>query len=200
MFQMLSPFLVALPKRPYPISLPMLTNPPTPPTLAVLLFPYTGALSLLRAKGLSSLWCPIMASSTTYAAGAMCHFICNLLLAVYNIWVEEYGLFHIVFPPMVLQAPSATFVLSIAAPLGTVQWLAEITHLCICQELAEPMRRLLDQPPASKCLLSSILDSGLGDNIWRGSTGAVISGWPFFHSLLQILSQYLFPWVFCSLF
>jgi hypothetical protein len=43
-------------------------------------FPYTGALSLHRAKGLSSHWCLIRPSSATYAAGAMGHSMCTLRL------------------------------------------------------------------------------------------------------------------------
>jgi hypothetical protein len=44
----------------------------------------------------------------------------------WEIW--GYWLVHIVVPPMELQTPSATWVLSLAPPLGTlcsVQWLAE---------------------------------------------------------------------------
>jgi hypothetical protein len=52
-------------------------------------------------------------------------------------------LFHIVHP-VGLQTPLAPWVLSLGSPLGTlcsVQWLAESIHLCICQALAEPLRR-----------------------------------------------------------
>jgi hypothetical protein len=50
----------------------------------------------------------------------------------------------LVLPPMGLQAPSASSVLSLASPLGTmcsVQWLAEGIYLCICQTLSETLRR-----------------------------------------------------------
>jgi hypothetical protein len=53
----------------------------------------------------------------------------------WELW--EYGLVHIVVPPMELQPPSALWILSLAPPLGTlctVQWLAESIYLCICQE------------------------------------------------------------------
>ena len=51
---------------------------------------------------------------------------------------------HIVVPPMGLQAPLAPLVLSLAPPLRTlcsVQWLAVSIHFCICQTLAELLRR-----------------------------------------------------------
>jgi hypothetical protein len=57
---------------------------------------------------------------------------------------EGYYLVHMVVPPMGLQTPSAPWVLSLAPPSGTlcsVQWLAESIHLCICQALADPLRR-----------------------------------------------------------
>jgi hypothetical protein len=50
----------------------------------------------------------------------------------------------IVVLPMALQTPLAPLVLSLAPPLGTqclVQWLAVSIHHCICQALAEPLRR-----------------------------------------------------------
>jgi hypothetical protein len=114
-----------------------------------------------------------------------------------------YWLVHIVVPPMGLQTPSFPWVLSLASPLGTlclVQWLAESIHLCICQALAETLRRQLYQAPVSKHLLASARVSGFGDCIWDGSLGGAVSGWPFLQSLLHTLSLYLLPWVFCSPF
>jgi hypothetical protein len=83
-------------------------------------------------------------------------------------------LVYIVVPPMRLQAPSAPLVLSLAPPLGTlfsVQWLAESIHLCICQALAELLRRELYLAPVSKHLLASTIVSGFVDCIWDGSPG-----------------------------
>jgi hypothetical protein len=57
---------------------------------------------------------------------------------------------------MELQTPSAPSVLSLTSPLGTpcsVQWLGASLHLCICQALAEPLRRQLYQAPFSKHFL-----------------------------------------------
>ena len=56
---MLSPFPVSPPETPYPIlpppaSMRVLPHPPTHFCLPILAFPYTGALSLHRTKGLSS--------------------------------------------------------------------------------------------------------------------------------------------------
>jgi hypothetical protein len=110
---------------------------------------------------------------------------------------------HIVVPLMGLQTPSAPWVLSLAPPLGTlysIQWIAVSIYLCICQALAEPLRRQLYQAPVSKHLLASTLVSGFGDCIVDGSPGEAVSGWPFLQSLLHTLSLYLFPWVFCSPF
>jgi hypothetical protein len=74
-----------------------------------------------------------------------------------------YWLVHIVVPPMGLQTPSAPFVLSLAPPLGTlcgVQCMTVSIHFCICQALAEPLRRQLYQAPVNKHLLASTTVSG----------------------------------------
>jgi hypothetical protein len=63
---------------------------------------------------------------------------------------------------MVLQMPSAPWVLCLAPPLGTlcsVQWFAVSIHLYICQALVEPLRRQLYQalllfPPPSMVSLA----------------------------------------------
>ena len=106
---------------------------------------------------------------------------------------------HIVVPPMGLQTPIASWVLSLAPSLGTlcsVQWLAESIHLCICQALVEPLRRQLYQVPVSKHLLASTIVSGFGNCIWDGSSGGAVSGWPFLQSLFLCNSFHwaiLFP-------
>ena len=101
-----------------------------------------------------------------------------------------YWLVHIVVSLMGRQAPSAPSVLSLASPLGkcSVQCLADSIHLCICQALAEPLRRQLYQAPVSKHFLASTIVSGFGDCIWDGSPGGAVSGWPFLQSLLHTLS------------
>ena len=74
---------------------------------------------------------------------------------------------------MGLQTPSAPWVLSLVSPLGTlcsVQWLAESIHLCICQALAEPLRRQLYQAPVSKLLLAYA--------IWAETKGMTIQRLP----------------------
>jgi hypothetical protein len=60
--------------------------------------------------------------------------------------------------------------------LCSVQWLAESFHFCICQALAEPLRRQLYHATVSKPLLASTIVSGFGDCIWDGSPGGVVSG------------------------
>ena len=74
-----------------------------------------------------------------------------------------------------LSAPS---VLSLTPPMGTlcsVQWLAVSIHLCICQALAEPLKRQLYQAPVSMHFLTSTIVSGLCECIWDGSQGGKIS-------------------------
>ena len=105
--------------------------------------------------------------------------------------LQGYWLVHSVVPPMGLQIPSAPSVFSLTPPLGTlfiVQWLAVSIHLCICQDLAESLRRQLQQAPVSKHFLVSAVVSGFGDYIWDGSSGGTVSGWSFLQSLLHTLS------------
>jgi hypothetical protein len=71
--------------------------------------------------------------------------------------------------------------------LCSVQRLAVSIHLCICQVLAEPLRRQLYESPESKHFLAYAIVSGFGDCIRDGE----ISGWPFLQSLLYTLSTYL---------
>ena len=74
------------------------------------------------------------------------------------------GLFIFLFLLWGLQTPSAPWVLSLATSLGTlcsVQWMAMSIHFCICQALAEPVRRQLYQAPVSMLLLASAIVSGL---------------------------------------
>jgi hypothetical protein len=69
---------------------------------------------------------------------------------------REIWLVHIAVPSMVLQTPSAPWVLTIAPSLGTlcfVQWKAVRIDFCICEALAVPLRKQLYQAPVSKLLL-----------------------------------------------
>ena len=106
-----------------------------------------------------------------------------------GIWLVD-----IVVLPTGLQTPSATSVLSLTSPLGTlylVQWLAVRICLCICQVLAEPLRRQLYQAPAIMHFLASIIVSGFGNRLWDGFPGRPVTGWSFLQSLLPILSMNL---------
>jgi len=92
--------------------------------------------------------------------------------------------------PMGLQIPS---ILSLTPALGTlfsVQWLAVSICLCICQALAEPLKRQLYQAPVSMHFLASPIVSGFGDCTWVGSPGWEVSRWPLLQSLLHTLSLY----------
>ena len=94
---------------------------------------------------------------------------------------------HIVVPPMGLQTPLDPWALSLAPSLGTlcsIQWVSVSIHFCICQALAEPLRRQLYQAPVSRLLLASAIVSGFGGCLWDGSPGGAVSGWSFLQSLL----------------
>jgi hypothetical protein len=161
---MLSPFLVSPLKTPYPLP-PPLAHQPTHSCSLVLAFPYTGESSLLRTKGFSSHLCPTRPSSTTYVAGARGSTMCTLWLGFSPWELCGYWLVHIVVPPMGLEVISAPWVLFLYLPLGTlhsVQWLAESIHLCICQVLAEPLRRQLYQAPTQVLILLLPYPSSLG--------------------------------------
>ena len=70
---------------------------------------------------------------------------------------------HIDVPPMGFQTPSVPWVLSLPPSLGTlcsVQWMIVSIHFCICQALAEALRRQLYQAPVSRLLLASAIVSG----------------------------------------
>jgi hypothetical protein len=76
---------------------------------------------------------------------------------------------HIVVPPMGLQIPHVPWVLSLGPSLGTlcsVQWMSVIILFCICQALAEPLRRQLYQSPVHTLLLASSIVSGFGVGLW----------------------------------
>jgi hypothetical protein len=100
-------------------------------------------------------------------------------------------LVDIVVLPMGLQTRLALSVLSLTSPsIGTmcsVQWMAVSICLCICQALAELLRRQLHQAPVSMHLLASTIVSGFGDCIWEGSPSGAVSGWPFLQFLLHTL-------------
>jgi hypothetical protein len=65
-------------------------------------------------------------------------------------------------------------------------------HLCICEALAEPLRRELYQVPLSKNLLASTTVAGFGDFKWDGSPGESVSRWLFLQSLTPSMGV-LFP-------
>jgi hypothetical protein len=67
--------------------------------------------------------------------------------------------------------PSAPSFFSLTPPLGTpcsFRWLTVSIHLCICQALAEPLRRQSYQAPISMHFLALAIVSGFGVCIWDG--------------------------------
>jgi hypothetical protein len=90
-----------------------------------------------------------------------------------------------------MQTLLAPWVLSLAHSLGTlcsVQLMAVSIYFCICQALAEPLRRQLYLAPVREHLLASAIESGIGDCILDGSPGGAVSGWSFLQSLLHTVS------------
>ena len=78
---------------------------------------------------------------------------------------ESCWLIFLFYLSMGLQTPSTPLVPSLTSLLGTphsVQWLAASILLCICQALAEPLRRQLYQAPVSKYFLASTIVSICG--------------------------------------
>ena len=150
---MLSPFLVSPLKIPYPLPLPLLTNPPTPAS-----WPWHS---------------PILGHRTFTGSRAsppiddrLSHPLLHMQLEP---WVLPWVFFDWWFvPSMGLQTPSPLWVLSLAPSLGTlcsVQWMTvsilntslHIEHLTLCSgfstkgdECALALAHCLDITPDSK--------------------------------------------------
>jgi hypothetical protein len=87
---------------------------------------------------------------------------------------REVWLVDIVLPMGLETLQFLHWVLSITPSLGTlcsIQWLA--ASLCVCQALAEPLRRQLYQAPVSKHFVESTTVSGFGDCIWGSKWGSL---------------------------
>jgi hypothetical protein len=152
---MLSPFLVSPPKISYSLPLSLLPNPPTPASCPGI--PLHWVTEPSKDQGL--LFPPMPTKAILYYT---CSWSQGSLFGWWFSPWELWGLVHVV-PPRGLQTPSAPWVLSLVPSLGTlcsVQWLAVSIHFCICQALAEPLRRQLYQAPVSKLLLASAIVPG----------------------------------------
>jgi hypothetical protein len=149
-FQMFSPFHVSPSEIPYlilfsPASMKVLPHPPNPSSLPSLAFPYTGASKHLQTQGTLL---PLM-----YKA-IHCH-ICGWShrpLHVYSLvggpaWGELWGESDLLKVLLLLwgcktpQLFQSLLQLPHQGPSRSVQWLAVSICLCICQALAEPLRR-----------------------------------------------------------
>ena len=71
--------------------------------------------------------------------------------------------------------------------LRSVQWVAVSICLCICQPLADTLRRQPYQAPVNKHFWSSSIVSRFGDCIWDGSPGGAVSA-PHFVSIFPPVS------------
>jgi hypothetical protein len=181
---------------PSPASMRVLPHLPIHSHLPAMALSYTGVWNTLRPKDHSSHGCPSRPSSATYVAKALGLSMCTRWMVVQSpdLWgAPEVWLVDTVDPIMGLQTPLAPSVTSPTPLPGTpcsVQWLASSIPVCICQALADPLRRQLYQAPVSKHFPASTIVSGFGDCIWNGSQGGAVSGWPFLQSLLRTLSPY----------
>jgi hypothetical protein len=150
--------------------------------------------NLHRTKGFSSHWCPRRPSFAMQLEPWVTP--CVLFSWWFSPWELSGVWLVIIVLPMGLQTPSAPSVLYLISPsetLCSVQWLAASICLCICQALAEPLRRPLYQAPVSKHFLAFAIVSGFGDCIWDGSPGGAVSGWPFFQSLFHTKTRHKTP-------
>jgi hypothetical protein len=142
---MLSPFLVSPLKIPYSLPLPLFPNPPTPtcwPRHSPILEHRTFTGSRASPPIDDQLGHPLLHMQLEPRVPPCAFF--DLWFSSRELW--GYWLVHIVVPPRGLQTPSAPWVLSLASSLRilcSVQWMTVSLHLCICQELAEPLRRQL---------------------------------------------------------
>jgi hypothetical protein len=103
------------------------------------------------------------------------------------------GLLTLLLPPWGCKSPQllqSLLYLLHREPLCSVQCLASNIHLCICQSLAEPLRRQAYQGSISKHFMASTITSWFGGCKWDGSPGGTVSGWPFLQALLHTLSPY----------
>jgi hypothetical protein len=140
---MLSPFLVSPPYNPppsYPLSSCSLTHPLLLPCPGISLH---GDIKPSQDQG------PHLSLISDRAI--LCY-ICSWSHGSLHVYSLVGGLVpgssgnHNVVPPMGLKTPSSPLVLSLASPLGTlcsVQWVAVSILFCICQALANPLKRQL---------------------------------------------------------
>jgi hypothetical protein len=142
---------------PSPASMIVLPHPSTHSHLPALQLPNTGGIETSQDQG------PTIHVQQGHLRLHMqlepCIPPCILFAWWFSPWEPwRIWLVHIVFPPMGLQPHSAPSLLYLAPPLGnlcSVSWLAVSIPLCICQALAEPLRRQLYLAPVSKHFLAS---------------------------------------------
>jgi hypothetical protein len=94
-------------------------------------------------------------------------------IVLFGWWFSPWELWRVwlvdVVLPMGFQNPSAPSVLSVTPLLGSLcpdQWVAVSICICICQVLAEPLRRQLYQAPVSKHFMASAIVSRIAVYTW----------------------------------
>jgi len=107
---------------------------------------------------------------------------CVLLGWWFSLW-ELWGIWlvDIVVLPMGLQTSSVPSILSLTqlGSLCSVQWLAVSIPLCLCQALADLLRRQLYHTSVSKHFVALAIVSEFGGCMWDEFPGGGVSGWPF---------------------
>jgi hypothetical protein len=186
---MLSPFLVSPLKIPYPLPLPLLTNPPTPASWPWH-SPMLGHRTFTGLKTSSpiddQLGHPLLHMQIETLVPPCVFF--DWWFSPKELWVGSsyccsfYGAAN---PFSSLGTFSSSFIVEMQ--IKTTLTFHPVLHPvddCIHQALAEPLRRQLYQAPVSKILLATTIVSGFGGCLWDGSPSGAVSGWSFLQSLL----------------
>jgi hypothetical protein len=186
---MLSPSLFPLCNPPIPshLLLPLWGCSPTHSRLTALAPPYAEASSLHRTKGLPFHWCQIRPWVSP------CVFF-GWQFSPWELWgvlvgwycCSSYGAAN----PFSNSSPSSNS--SSGVPMLNLTVGYENPHLHWSGTGRACYRRQLYQAPVSKHFLASAVLSGFDVCRWDGSLGGVVSGWPFFWSLLHSLSLHFF--------
>jgi hypothetical protein len=175
----------------------VLPYPSTYSCLTALAFPYAGASSLYRIKDLPVSLMPdkaILCYICSWSHGSL--HVYSLVGDLVPGSSGEVWLVDIVVLPMGLQTPSAPSVFSLTPLLGSpcsTQWTIGSICLCICQALAEPLRRQLYQAPVSKHFLAFTIVTGFGGWLYMGWIPRWGSLWMAFPSVSAWLFVPVFP-------
>ena len=149
-----------IPFPPFPASMSMLTHPPTHSCIPSLTFPYTGSVPGPRASLPIDVQQDHPLLHMQMEPGVLSSLLFGWCFSPWELWglcLVDIVVLTMCYNPLQL--------LLLTPPLGnpcSVQWLAGSICLCVCQALAEPLRRQLYQAPVRKHFLVSATVSGFG--------------------------------------